>query len=144
MKSGFKKEYSKKYYTILSTACKVKTKDELISLKKDLLILKAEKKAATCNVVTHHWSNEFYPVTTSDRPYWLASTVSDAKNCGIFNFLTLKKDGEDLWKYNSSWVIKNKNEKGIIPCDQLIQKDVNYSSQKREYDISCKVFTFGF
>ncbi len=144
MNSGFSKDYLRKFYNIMSKACKAKTKDELIKLKTNLLILKEEKKAATCNVVTHHWSNKFFPIVTSDRPYWLASTESDAKNCGVFNFLTLKKDGEHLWKYNSSWIIKNNNGKGIIPCDQFKERDDNYSSQKKEYDISCKIFTFGF
>jgi hypothetical protein len=144
MSSGFNKDYLRKFYNIMSNACIAKTKNELMKLKTNLLILKEEKKAATCNVVTNHWSNIFVPIVTSGRPYWLASTQSDVKNCGMFNFLTLKKDGEHIWKYNSGWVIKNKNGKGIIPCDQLKQKDDNYSSKKKEYEISCKVFTFGF
>jgi hypothetical protein len=144
MKSGFKKEYSKKYYTILSTACKVKTKDELISLNKDLLILKAEKEAATCNVVTHHWNNEFNPiVVTSSNQHWQARIIGDG-DCRMVKFSSLKKGDEHLWKYKSSWIITNETGNEFIPCDQFKPKDDNYSSQKKEYDNRCKVFTFGF
>lgn len=140
---GYIKGYSKKLNDIILKSCNLKTKNEMISLMNDMFVLTTEKDATTCLVSSQNWSEIFFPKINSDNSYWLAQSEGSGE-CGIINISTLKKDGDYYWKYQSKRIVTNKSGEGINSCDKYEERDITYSNNQKEYDISCKIFKFGF